>query len=121
VVGTVADALDLDAITARADAATEGPWNLYRDGILCGVADSTDGFICEPPMRWTDAAFVAHAREDLPALVAEVRRLREALAEVAKHQEDMADSLDDHITHEDIHVALIEGMRLAADSRELRS
>ena len=29
-----------------------------------------------------DAEFIAHAREDVPALIAEVRRLRERIAEL---------------------------------------
>jgi hypothetical protein len=82
VVGTVADALDLDAITARANAAAPGPWARYetfhadtfvvdprgflREGIVCGATYERD-----------NAEFIAHAREDVPALVAEVRRLRE--------------------------------------------
>ena len=50
-----AASLDLEAIKARATAATEGPW------------------------EWDDPTigqFLAHAREDIPALLAEVERLR---------------------------------------------
>jgi len=47
--------IDLDAIEAMANAATKWPW-------------------VTSPMRNMD--FVAHAREDIPALVAEVRKLK---------------------------------------------
>jgi hypothetical protein len=50
--------LDIDAIRARAEAATEGPWG----------QSSTD----------PDVAFLINAREDVLALIAEVERLRKA-------------------------------------------
>ena len=46
--------LDLDAIEARADAATDGPW----------------------VVKLLDAEFIAHARTDVPALVAALREAR---------------------------------------------
>ena len=84
--------LDLDAIEARANAATAGPWTARHrhvdctpnDDESCGLGLEIDG----PPEamlrgqfeRGADAVFIAHARHDVPALVAEVRRLRTALA-----------------------------------------
>ncbi len=77
---------ELDAIEARAAAATPGPWEPTRDGSL--VMDSeTDLFHVFPHTRGPDdpldfsvqkpnAAFIAHAREDVPNLVAEVRMMR---------------------------------------------
>mgnify|MGYP006961905552 CR=1 FL=1 len=78
--------LDLDAIEARADAATDGPWLashnltddthdvsvLYSNGIGVLVADFHK--------RPDDARFAAHARTDVPALIA---ALRKAEAQVA--------------------------------------
>jgi len=49
--------LDLDAIQARADAATGGPWKSLPE-------------------------FIAHARTDIPALIAEVKALRGKVAAV---------------------------------------
>jgi hypothetical protein len=78
--------LDLDAIEERADAATEGPWT--RSGIHIWGPDPEnpeDRFDVEPDMigradlKMADAEFIAHAREDVPALIAEVRRLRQEL------------------------------------------
>ena len=106
--GTRAD-LDLDAIEARAAAATPGPWGVYESGGVIDIAadlqETGHGYrarrgICrldEEPMdndpahrEWTgeedwaqvqaDAAFIAHAPEDVAALVAEVRRLTELLS-----------------------------------------
>lgn len=51
---------ELDAISARADAAAAQPW--FRG--------------------YTLTAFVESARSDIPALIAEVKRLREELARV---------------------------------------
>ena len=66
---------ELAAIMARANAATDGPWTIH-------LADNTvvdpDGFAVVP--GGVDGIFIANCRRDVPALVAEVRRLRAALA-----------------------------------------
>lgn len=64
--------LDLNAIKARADAALRGPW--YTDGYGNVVAEQGD-LLSDTPDAELTAEFVAHAREDIPALLAEVRRL----------------------------------------------
>jgi hypothetical protein len=77
-------AIDLNAIRKRAEAATEGPWTTFDD--VQYIARRTVYEYDE----WTesnvdviadcshmhDATFIAHARQDVPALVAEVERLR---------------------------------------------
>lgn len=107
--------LDLDAIRARADAASPGPWNarphehlvascrcLYcheptvgwwldtTSALYCGdfVAkrwaagerneDGSELQSCDegPLLPDADIEFAIHAREDVPALLAEVERLR---------------------------------------------
>jgi len=85
--------LDLDAIRARAEAATEGPWGVIDwdspdEGVnFIHVLQEQDGLetVCAlpNPAEYTnrsclraDAEFIAHAREDVPALLAEVERLR---------------------------------------------
>jgi len=77
---------DLAEIQARADAATPGPWYQGRDkisGESDGEAwtreDCTDPESCDlfpTAAREEDAHFIAHARTDVPALVAEVAALR---------------------------------------------
>lgn len=77
------DELNLDAIEARANAATPGPWEPYftvhghphvvRAGqSIWGVIVS----ISPDDYGRADCEFLAAARSDVPALVAEVRRLR---------------------------------------------
>jgi hypothetical protein len=81
---------ELNAIEARAKAATEGPWRTRptEHGDCAGIwhgdweHDSivqTDSGVYPPMMP--DAEFIAHARSDVPALVEEVRRLRALAAE----------------------------------------
>ncbi len=89
---------ELDAIQARADAATAGPWfSDYYPAGPCGAKVYREQIrrtypewvvACRPSaalngpgkdarkQEVADAAFIAHARTDIPALVAEVRRLR---------------------------------------------
>ena len=66
---------ELQAIKERADAATAGPWH-YDSYSTVFLADAEA--ICYVPdqPRSKNATFIAAAREDVPALVAEVERLR---------------------------------------------
>lgn len=87
------------AIKARADAATPGPWVVsseYASGVDLGykpdhertwgygcgndfVCDLNDGEYHEyhnKAEQMANASFIAHARENVPALMAEVERLR---------------------------------------------
>ncbi|MFH9062189.1 hypothetical protein ACH4GM_13345 [Streptomyces coeruleorubidus] len=69
------DDLDLDAIEELCAAATPGPWfvrNLDDDHAMNLVGVGT----VEDTGRGENAAFIAMAREAVPRLVAEVRRLR---------------------------------------------
>lgn len=82
---------ELAAIEARVNAATAGPWEAYCNYDECWTLD---GPIANGPdmMPKGDAIFIAHARTDVPALVAEVRRLkwlvREAFCEGFSIQTD---------------------------------
>ncbi len=88
--------LDLDAIEALLAAATPGPWTISHrcygktemDDESCGLGLEIEQW--EEPMRGymslsADARLCAYARNDLPALVAEVRRLRDLLARALPH------------------------------------
>lgn len=70
---------ELDRWEALANAATPGPWVLVDRDILGGyevhAPDDWTVFGYNGPER-TDAAFIAAARDAVPALIAEVRRLR---------------------------------------------
>ena len=74
---------DLTAIKARVEAATPGPWTSFIEG-----RDHTSGssFIRTrgedielTGATAADQDFIAHARQDVPRLMAEVDRLRLAL------------------------------------------
>lgn len=75
--------LDLDAIEERAASATEAPWQTYDAYNSLGVEDVESERMLFIENRGVttayhapDAVFIAHAREDVPLLIAEVRRLR---------------------------------------------
>lgn len=77
--------IDLDAIEARANAATQGPWKCGRERDDVGLIVHANVYLSEtviaPPdstyCPQRDSEFIAHSRTDIPALIAEVRRLRE--------------------------------------------
>lgn len=74
--------LDLDAIKTRCERVTVGPWQFYQDGNTGWVAadDEPEAAIAQT-VRLQDAEFVAHARADVPALVAEVERQAAVISE----------------------------------------
>lgn len=73
---------ELEQIAARAEGATEGEWTTHpHDAHMVhgtrGVVLYAYGAFDGDKKGHANAAFVAHARADVPALVAYVRRLRE--------------------------------------------
>ena len=105
---------ELDAIEARANAATAGPWKFWDNrGMQCRkparmewgpggwrvaefrnagkpLGESHQGVIIGRGNRTLtkaeDSAFIACARTDVPKLVAEVRRLRELVQVIGKDE-----------------------------------
>lgn len=81
----------LEAIRQRAESATAGPWEFYET--LCGeiFPNHNDG-------RYTDAdlEFISKAREDIPALLAEIDRLSrhnyELITELRQRDESAVDT-----------------------------
>lgn len=74
--------LDLDAIKTRAEAATKGPW-AYDGSYVETVApfdlhrfDAMSETVARIDLLDEDGEFIAAARTDIPALIAEVERLR---------------------------------------------
>lgn len=67
-----------EAIRARCEAATPGPWKLTKDGRYedhdeCRIDLPDDNIeLC----RYENGEFIAHARNDIPDLLDEVERLR---------------------------------------------
>ena len=67
---------EIEAIRKRAEMATEGPWQ--KDGAI--DIHSPNG--TEVAAAWggyADQEFIAHAREDIPKLLAEIERLRKII------------------------------------------
>ena len=79
----------LDEIEARTNAASEGPWETYTitpamgSMVLTAPADGEEygGYVVPEYLDTEDAEFIAHAREDVPALVAALRAVLELHAE----------------------------------------
>jgi hypothetical protein len=80
------DAQELDEIESRCLAATKGPWQSFIEGrdhlsgdsfIRTGGMDSPDLYLAGGTLQ--DQDFIAHARQDIPRLVAEVRNLQAQL------------------------------------------
>lgn len=68
----------LAEIKKRAEAATEGPW--YRQfGYGINIVSESDYKVIDEDggvSKYPDATFIEHARQDVPALLAEVERLQ---------------------------------------------
>ena len=82
---------ELSEIESRANAATPGPWakgcNRYGEHSVYGpehedVTPAYTDHMHGESMMEEDATFIAHAREDVPKLIAEIRRLNDVLAVV---------------------------------------
>lgn len=78
----------LDAIKARVAAATPGPWYVHYDQRRWVRAYGPSGDHDLADESWkenrdNDALFVAHARQDVPALLDEIERLQARVESLA--------------------------------------
>jgi hypothetical protein len=65
--------IDRAAMRARAEAATEGPWDYVCQGVVAQFTQSSEDAMDNPVATGrtdADGEFVAHARTDIPALLA---------------------------------------------------
>ena len=86
----------LQEIKERAEKATPGPWKVYQDAISTSIGTEfihpqlngpmpviTDAYHVGGAINIyiddADAEFIAHARQDVPALIAEIERLRSVI------------------------------------------
>ena len=74
------NAQQLEEIKERVAKATPGEWDVFDDIWVAQGDGLTIGENIAKCEVEADADFIAHARQDVPELVAEVERLREALA-----------------------------------------
>lgn len=81
---------ELNAIEARANAATPGPWAAAeyhpKTMLLYPIGNPATQELLAYPIQGgensqNNAAFIAHARRDVPALMAHIRELQQELAE----------------------------------------
>lgn len=96
---------ELKAIRKRAEAATDGPWRVgcgsvetdspehqsvssWWGGTSNNICNLNDGEYIENSNEDSDAEFIAHAREDVPALLAEIERLRKQFEYIAELADD---------------------------------
>ena len=77
----------LREIEQRAAKATEGPWKVEASTEGDWVLDSRDDVIAGTFVQEGDAEFIAHAREDVPALIAALKRAYKALEAVEEYGE----------------------------------
>jgi hypothetical protein len=100
----------LDEIEARTNAATHGPWVTHKytteadtvrqaEWTPCGEPDHSDCGIAQAVHDISvslnihsdgrakkNAEFIAHAREDIPTLITEIRRLNRLIEEAGPHR-----------------------------------
>ena len=93
---------ELAAMKARIEATTPGPWTSYFEGrdhtsgqsfIQTATEDiyiSAEDYAGGGGHYCADQDFIAHARQDMPRLIAEVEKLQEQLRQVAKLGSDSA-------------------------------
>lgn len=84
-------ALDKDAIRKRCNEASPAPWMVRECAAACGCCDvvvskkvkhvRSEREILKQCYDLRDSYFIAHAREDIPALLKEIERLEKELAE----------------------------------------
>jgi hypothetical protein len=76
---------ELEEIRRRCEAASPGPWKAFIEGrdhesgsdfIMTGEGDARDGDIELLGATTADYDFIAHARQDIPRLLAEIVRLK---------------------------------------------
>ena len=121
--------LDLAAIRQRVEKATEGPWNTgfdyeKNDPIVLApgyIEHTVDYTLTEGGLEHgkADAEFIAHAREDIPALLDEIDRLNatiQRVREIARQMDEYSHrECDKWVAMDEAH-RLIVGTRLADDA-----
>lgn len=94
----------LAAIQARADAATEGPWHVDDEEQTVRAREYAGEIVydrsAEHPSEWAEfkqtAEFIAHARADVPALLALVREQQARIERGLAACDRVIDNADGH-------------------------
>jgi hypothetical protein len=101
-----------DEIKSRTEKATPGPWKWNTDryhGGYIGITGKNNAEVLFPNhcneddegAAWfedlpneSDADFISHAREDIPALIAEIERFREEIAALKSERDALQKALE---------------------------
>jgi hypothetical protein len=135
----------LAAMAARAEASTPGPWTTYRDGIAAsawvlvdegrdlyaeGSDPNTSTPVCmiesdslelSPDRGDADAAFIAAARQDVPALVAALRAVLALHRPITTHDECDHEDRDECDAWETTDGLIVCGPNLGSVCEECRN
>lgn len=115
---------DLDAIQGRADAASPAPWGWehgydmwpeLHDASLNAFAGICHDNASDQRREEADATFIVAARQDVPALVAEVRELRAENERVRGQRDDFMARVKRHQDSEDARVERGERLLTAVE------
>ena len=82
------------AAKVRDAEAPKGPWGVFEQDCLCWITGPTCIIGNEGQMSRSVAAFVAHAREDLPAALVEIERLGDVVSKIVKQHLALANDAD---------------------------
>jgi hypothetical protein len=103
---------EVEAIRKRVEAATAGPWYNTRWDVATepdcttgypsspeSICGTFDGEYIENPNGINDAEFIAHAREDVPKLLAEIERLKSVNYEAVGSIENICEMICIALSH----------------------
>ena len=124
---TSAPPLDLDAITKRARLAVPPPWGTDDEAVVCFAPSDNRPELGEYTVAHVgdrdDREFIAHAREDVPDLLARVRVLTAKLDATAQAFDDLVAQVwratgEEHEPPADVAalLAAVTGLRTARDA-----
>lgn len=111
---------ELQAIEERANAATPGPWVNQEMEIIIEKAAWPWNLIADVFLNNADAAFIADARADIPALVAEVRRLQDD-AQRLEHYRQFVAQISEALGVPDDSMILPHAQKMATEITRLRA
>lgn len=117
-------AVDLEVIKKRVEAATRGPWVFNGYSCIDSVPEMEGGpgvaFVpslygdTSSPQGMVDAEFIAHAREDVPALLADLEQCRQMIAAAQQRLREQWD-VSEQIRQSQMGALLSEQMRLQTE------
>jgi SMC interacting uncharacterized protein involved in chromosome segregation len=96
---------ELEAMRKRAEAATPGPWyvDVFGDEVRSNESDLSVAYDITDE---ANAEFIAHAREDIPKLLAEIERLNDVIKQLTETTESFLE--DKHFYMEELRKANAE-------------